>query len=221
MINNIVNKVFVITTLHSNRCDYIDKHMDDKNISYEFFIAPDKEIVSSDIVVKDSGKDSRGALSLLSAFCSIIRIAELHKYKEIAIIEDDCYFGPKWKYNFCEFYNAIPYKWDILNLGYHPTHDTYAITEPVNEKVKRPMDAYHTTHCMLIKNTCYRQFLDIADHFKYSIPSDYVFNEIYKQKILNCYAPIEKIAYQLSTRADHKYAIPDIHNIPKFASLIS
>ena len=72
MINSLVDKIFLITTLNSSRFDYISNHLKENDINYELFIATNYKLFSNDTNVIDSGEETRPALSLLSSFISII-----------------------------------------------------------------------------------------------------------------------------------------------------
>ena len=216
MINSIVDKVFVITTLNSDRVDYISKHLNDNNIKFDFFVATDKRVITENIFVKDGGdlsnKNHKSSLSLISAYVSIIEIARISGFKSICIIEDDCYFVKDWNQKIKIFFDNLPNNWDLLNLGYHPLHDTDTIKEEYNDYVNIPLNWHHTTHCMMIKNTCFSEFFTLNDNrhkWEYVIPIDYMFNEIYKNKKFNSYIPADKIIHQLSIR-NNKYLIEDM-----------
>ncbi len=200
MINSLVDKIFLITTLNSSRFDYISNHLKENNINCELFIATNYKLFSNDTKVIDSGEETRPALSLLSAFISIIYSAKLHNYNSIAILEDDCFFAENWKEKFQNFYSNIPNDWDLINLGYHPLHESDTIKEKINDFVYKPLNYHHTTHCMVVKNTCFDEYININNKFKYTMPSDYVFNEIYKNPSYRSFYPVEKFVYQLSVR---------------------
>ena len=200
MINSLVDKIFLITTLNSSRFDYISNHLKENNINCELFIATNYKLFSNDTKVIDSGEETRPALSLLSAFISIIYSAKLHNYNSIAILEDDCFFVENWKEKFQNFYSNIPNDWDLINLGYHPLHESDTIKEKINDFVYKPLNYHHTTHCMVVKNTCFDEYININNKFKYTMPSDYVFNEIYKNPSYKSFYPVEKFVYQLSVR---------------------
>lgn len=200
MINNLVDKIFLITTLNSDRYEYISTHLKQNDIDYDLFIAVNYELLSKDIKIIDSGDDTRPSLSLISAFTSIIYSSKLNRYKSIAILEDDCYFSENWKLKFKNFYESITNEWDILNLGYHPSHDIDSIKEKVNDYVYKPLSCHYTTHCILLKNKCFDEFLNITEKYKNTLPSDYIFNEIYKNKNFNSFSPSDRIVYQLSIR---------------------
>jgi hypothetical protein len=210
-INKIVDKVFCITTVNSNRVSYINNHLKKNNIEFEFSIAPEYKIISDKIKVRDSGKvECRPAISLLSAYLSIIEKSRISGYKAISIIEDDCFFSNNWEEKFSRFYSNLP-EWDLLNIGYHPIQDRDTIKENINPYVFRPLNHHHTTHCMVMKHTCYFQFLMLMEALDYSLPADYVFNEIYTDKSFNSFSPVEKFIYQLSLRTDFEtYNIPGI-----------
>lgn len=214
MINSIVDKVFVITTLNSNRVDYIKNHLNENDIKFDFFIAPEKLIITDNIIVKDGGdvssKNHKASISLTSAYTSIVEISRINNFKKICVIEDDSFFTKNWIQKINIFFKNIPNDWDILNLGYHPLHDTDTIKQKYNDYVNIPLNWHHTTHCMMLKNTSFNEFLNLINHWKYTIPIDYIFNEIYKNKKFKCFFPSEKIIHQLSVR-DIKYDIENMN----------
>lgn len=200
MIDSIVSKVFCITTIKSNRFSYIDRHLKDNGIKFEYFIAVDKSIITDTISVKDS-REHKSSISLTSAYVSLIERARIEQIDSISIIEDDCFFINGWKEKFRNFIENVP-NWDLLNLGYYPTHDTLTVKERINQFVYKPLACHYTTHCMVIKNKCYNKFLFIAKELNYSVPIDYIFQELYEDGGFNCFYPCEKFIYQLSYRKD-------------------
>jgi len=212
MINLIVDKVFVITTLNSDRVNYIKNHLNKNNIEFDFFVAPDIKIITNSILVNDGGdlknKNHRALLSLISSFVSIVEFAKIKKIDKVCIIEDDCFFYKNWQDKLNTFINNLPEDWDLLNVGYHPLHDTDTIKERYNDYVNIPLNWHHTTHCMIIKNTCYQEIINQVNKWNYSLPIDYIFNEIYKNKNFKSYIPSDRFIYQVSVR-DQQYFIPD------------
>lgn len=219
MLNGIVEKIFVITTVNSNRVEHITSNLQLNGIKFEFIIAPEANILTKDISVLHSGIDSRPALSLLSTYVSILEYSKINNYSKIAILEDDCYFSIGWDVKFNSFYESVDPEWDLLNIGYHPLHDTDTIKDKINERVYAPKNWHHCTHCMLIKNTAFSRFQEITKEFNYAIPADYIFNEIYKDSRYKSFYPVENFIYQLSTRLDCVYDIPG--NSLRFKSLIN
>lgn len=204
MLNSIVNKVFVITTLNSDRVDYIKNHLIENDIKFDFCVAPDTKIIEKSIIVNDGGditnKNHKALVSLISSYVSIVESSKISGFEKICVIEDDCFFEKDWSFKLKQFMDNLPKNWDLLNIGYHHLHDTDTIKEPLNRYVNIPLNWHHTTHCMIIKYTCYDKFLNIVKQHNYSLPADYMFNEIYKEKVLNCFFPNEKFIFQLSYR---------------------
>ena len=221
MINTIVDKVFVITTLNSNRVDYIRNHLNETGINFDFFVSPETKIITDSIIVQDGGdvydKHHKASISLISSFVSIVEISKISNFEKICIIEDDCYFDTGWKDSLTHFYNNLPNDWDLINLGYHPLHDSDSIKEKINDFVYKPLNYHHTTHCMIVKNTCFDEYINMNNKFKYTIPVDYVFNEIYKNSSYKSFYPVEKFVYQLSVRKN-TYNVPNINL--RFNSLV-
>lgn len=209
MLHTLVDKVFVITTISSNRYEYIRSHLAENDIQYQVVVAPNYEIITDKIKVLHSGNDTRSSISLLSIYQSVVEMARLQRYKKICIIEDDCFFLNNWKYSFTKFYNNIPIDWDLLNIGYHPIHDTDTIKEFYNDYAYIPKNWHHTTHCTMLNNTIYGEFLNLYSRWNYTIPIDYTFNEIYKNHLFKSFCPTDHIAHQLSVR-DNVYPIEGI-----------
>jgi hypothetical protein len=210
MLQSLVDKVFLITTVNSERFEYINSHLIQHGIEYHLIISPNYNIIDNDIKVLHSGFDARPSISLLSAYQSIIEKSRLCGYKSIAIVEDDCCFVKNWKELFNVFYKNIPTEWDVLNIGYHPLHDTDSVKVFYNNFAYIPRDWHHTTHCVMIRDTIYDELTRLYNEKNYSIPIDYMFNEIYKNTMYKSFCPIQKIVYQLSIRNSDKYDIPDI-----------
>ncbi len=203
MVNDIVNKVYVITVVDSERKDYIYSHLKQYNIEFEFFVAPEYNIISPNSVVDTPVSDCRPAISLISSYVSLFEMSNINNYESICIIEDDCFLLEDWERNLIKFYNKIPNdNWDVLHVGYHPLHDSNSVLKNINEFVNSPLEWHHTTHMMLCKSSIYTEYINLVKQFEYTYPVDYIFNEIYKQQKYNCYCPVEKIAYQLSERDD-------------------
>jgi hypothetical protein len=201
MINDIVNKVYVITTLNSDRVKYISTHLKNNDINFEFFVSPLYNLFRNTAVHDLESNECRPSLSLISAYTSIFEMGIINDYDSIGIIEDDCFFLDGWESKFELFIKNIPEKnWDILHVGYHMLHETDSVLKNINKYVNIPINWHHTTHCMLVKKNMYKKYIDIVFDKQFTYPVDYVFNEIYKEKKYNCFSPVDKIAYQLSSR---------------------
>jgi hypothetical protein len=203
MINSITNKVYCITTLGSDRVDFIKSHLKDLSIDFDFYVAPETSILSNDIKIKDSGvSECRPALSLLSSYISLIESSKINGYKSIAIIEDDCFFMDGWETKLDLFLKHLPEEWNLINLGYHPLNVNCDKLQ-INKFVSIPIQKHFATHCMVIQSTCFDEFIRTTKNFNYTIPADYVFIELYKNQSLKSYIPEEKICIQLSHRVEH------------------
>jgi hypothetical protein len=206
MINELVDKVYVITTHDSTRVDDIKSHLIKNNIDVEFFVAPYYPKLDPTHIIHDQpdNSDVRPGLSLTMAFASIIEMSKLNSYDSICILEDDCFFSEGWERKMKTFYNEIHDDWDILHVGYSKTHETDSILKNVNMYVNIPIYWHYATHCMLLKNTVYDEWVNYVynnEYYnEYSLPIDYYFNRIYKTRKYNCYSPVEKFIYQLSMR---------------------
>lgn len=206
MLNKITDKTFLITTINSNRKNYIKKHLKDNNIKYDTIVAPYNELLSNDIEIVDNVASSKSSLSLVSAYMSIFEKSILEEYNDISIIEDDCYFSPGWESKFSTFYKNVPTNWNLLNIGYHPLHESHTVKEKLNDYVNIPLNYHHTTHCIIVNWKCYKEFLYLAEDHKYKFPVDYIFNDMYKNKNrFYSYIPNDKFIYQLSVRPNKEY----------------
>jgi hypothetical protein len=214
MMNSLVDKVYVITTLDSSRTCYVTEHLNNRGIKYEFVVSPKIDILSNDVKLESTeNSDGRCPLSLLSSFTSILKSSVLNELDSICILEDDCYFSPNWESGFRVFYDNIPRGgWDIINAGYHGLNDSDSVYEEVNEFVRRPMKWHHGSHCMLLKLSVFEPYVDVVRDTAFQLPADVVFNRLYADKQYNCYYPRDKFIYQMSQRTDQlndrRYDLP-------------
>lgn len=216
MLHTIVNKVFVITTVASNRVNYIEEHLRNNSITFEYVIAPEVMFIDPNIAVR--GGDAKTNISLVSAYVSILETARLCGYESIAVIEDDCFFVKDWEVALKNFLQHLPSEWDILNLGYHPNQYTTGVRIPYNEFVIKPSTNYFTTHCMIFKKRSFQPIIDVIHNCRYNKAIDHMVIELYNNSQFNCFAPIQQFIYQLSVRQSSYYNIPD--NPIRFPSLI-
>lgn len=201
MLNQLCEKIFVITTVDSDRVEYVKNHLKDRKVKFEFFVAPFYALINPHHPLHSPPqRESRPSISLTSAYYSIFEMCRVNDIKSVAVLEDDCFLLEDWEQKLHKFYNNVPADWDILNLGYHPYQQSHTVKDHINDFVYRPLDWHHTAHCMMVRNTAYTPFKHMVNHWNWHIANDYVFNELYKRKEIKAYSPYEHIAYQLSYR---------------------
>lgn len=207
--NTYFKKIFLITTVNSDRIEYVKKHLDDNKIIYDIQVAPNYELISKDVnwihkiwcgYKEDS--DYRPTISLVSAYTSIFQKSLYESYENIVILEDDIFLVDGWENNFLNFINNIPLNWDILNLGYFELNNKDAVLKSYNAHASIPLNWYHTTHFTAIKKSVYKNFLNKLSEYKYELPMDYIYMEMYKNEKINCFVPNSQIAKQKSYRKD-------------------
>jgi hypothetical protein len=216
VLHNIVDKIFVITTVASKRFGYIDNHLKSNGIKFEYVIAPETSFIDSSISV--SGGFHKPNISLVSAYVSILENARISGYESVAVIEDDCFFAKNWEESLSLFLANLPNEWDILNLGYHPSQLATGVRIPVNEYVIRPSTDYFTTHCMVFKKRSFQPIIDAVHNSVYNKAIDHITIELYQNPEFNCFAPVKHFAYQLSVRQSPYYEIPE--DPSRFPSLL-
>ena len=196
MINDIVDKVFVISTLFGvERATYITKHLDSFNIKYDVRISPDRSFFTP---FTHEGHEVKSAeQSLSSAYASIFYESIYYGYDKICIIEDDTKLIDNFKLEFEKFYSYVPNDWDVIHLG---DYDNEKFIEKcnVNEHVDQIALKY-VVNCMLYRGKAlYENIINHIVKSKYQI--DFVMNHVYGSGA-KCYSPTTKLTYQLSYRA--------------------
>lgn len=207
VLNKCFDKIFLITTLNSNRIDYVKKHLSDNQIEVDIFVATNYELISKDVnwIHKiwcgyEQESDYRPTISLVSSYTSIFQKSLYEGYKNIAILEDDIFFVDNWQNNFDGFISNVDTEWDILNIGYFDLNNKDAILKKYNDYASIPLNWYHTTHFTAISNKMYNTFLNKLKEVNYELPMDYVYMEMYKNEKYKCFVPNTIIAKQRSFR---------------------
>lgn len=208
ILNKCFDKIFLITTLNSNRINYTKKHLSDNQIEFDIFVATNYELISKDVnwIHKiwcgyETESDYRPTVSLVSSYVSIFQKSLYEGYKNIAILEDDIFFVDDWQNNFYKFISNVDVDWDILNMGYFYLNDKDAIIKKYNDYASIPLNWYHTLHFTAVSNKMYSEFLDKLKEIKYELPMDYVYMEMYKNEKYKCFVPNSIIAKQKSFRS--------------------
>lgn len=155
-------------------------------------------------------KISNGNFGLILTNIEIIKEAKNNNYKNILILEDDCYFTRE-VLNINTYFDALPDDWDMLYLG--GNHNTHVGNPPpivINEKIVK-LHSTLTTHFVAINNHMYDVIL--ARLSKFDNPIDVVYTGI--QKLYNVYSTSNTIAKQLNGYSDIENRVVDYSQLIK------
>jgi GR25 family glycosyltransferase involved in LPS biosynthesis len=155
-------------------------------------------------------KISNGCFGLILTNIEIIKEAKNNNYKNILILEDDCYFTRE-VLNINTYFDALPDDWDMLYLG--GNHNTHIGNSPpivINEKIVK-LHSTLTTHFVAINNHMYDVIL--ARLSKFDNPIDVVYTGI--QKLYNVYSTSKTIAKQLNGYSDIENRVVDYSQLIK------
>lgn len=187
ILNRYFEKVFIITTSHSDqRHEYIKKIVKKENIRCEFVFAPNKkycvEFYNKDLW-GEIRHDNSAYTSLTSSYYSIFTSSIFHGYKNILIFEDDVKFEENYEIKFQNFMKNLPSNWNFLNLGFHDSkHDKHGWkTFDINEYVS-VIDVFWTTHATAFQGIdFYYKLINRMNEYNNSI-----------EHILNYFTHLEK-----------------------------
>ena len=151
-----------------------------------------------------------GCLGLILSNIEIIKDAKNNNYKNILILEDDCYFTSE-VLNIDTYFDALPDDWDMFYLGgNHNTHIGHLPPKQINEKIVKLQNTL-TTHFVAINNNMYDVIL--ARLSKFDNPIDVVYTAI--QKLYNVYSTSNTIAKQLNGYSDIENKVIDYSQLIK------
>jgi glycosyl transferase family 25 len=151
-------------------------------------------------------KISNGNVGLIMSNIEIIKEAKNNNYKNILVIEDDCYFTDEIQ-NIDSYMNQLPNDWDMFYLG--GNHNECAGTPPpikINEKIVKLHHTF-TTHFVVINSSIYDILLEKLSLF--DNPIDVIYCDI--QKIHNVYCTSETIAKQINGYSNIENRVVDYH----------
>lgn len=161
-------------------------------------------------IIENPYKVSNGNFGLILTNIEIIKDAKNNNYKNILILEDDCYFTSE-VLNIDTYFDALPDDWDMLYLGgNHNTHVGNLPPKKINEKIVQ-LHSTLTTHFVAINNNMYDVIL--ARLSKFDNPIDVVYTGI--QKLYNVYSTYKTIAKQLNGYSDIENRVVDYSQLIK------
>ena len=198
MLDKYFEKVYVITTINSERINHVKNQMKFANIKkYEFHTTFDYKLINSNIKsIVGENVPSQRYISATYGTISLLKSAIYNGYKNICICEDDIFFPNNWEEKFKTFMNNVPDNWDILNLGYANEVDD---TIKINDYVKKLYGKYYGAQCMVYKNICYQDVINIFYENDCNLPPDFLpiiaCKSVYNKKV---YIPTEHFIFQTS-----------------------
>ena len=209
ILNKFFQKVFVITTGCPNeRYEYISSYLNRINLNFELRVSVNKSFFTTKT---DSNHEiNQSEQSLSSQYASIFYENYFNKIDSFVVLEDDNIFCDEFESKFQTFFHHLPNEWDVLHLGDYNLKDNIK-SENVNQYVDKIYLKY-TTNCMAFRNKeNFKNISELIEKSHYQI--DYVLNDFYLKKLLNCYSPTIQLTQQLSYRKG-------IDSVKKFESLI-
>lgn len=209
ILNKLFQKVFVITTGHSNeRYEYISSYLNKINLNFELRVSVNKNFFTTKIWLNHEINQSEQSLS--SQYASIFYENFFNKIDSFVVLEDDNIFCDEFESKFQTFFQHLPNEWDVLHLGDYNLKENIK-SKNVNEYVDKIYLKY-TTNCMVFRNKeNFKNISELIEKSHYQI--DYILNHFYMNNILKCYSPVEQLTNQLSYRKG-------IDSVKKFESLI-
>jgi len=133
-----------------------------------------------------SNKLKTSELGLIESNLGIIRESNKNNFKNILILEDDCFFTEEVS-NLDDYFNKLPDDWDMLYMGgNHNTHMNIKAPEIINDKVCKLHHTY-STHFVAIKNTLFDEL-----EFLLSVtndPLDVTYTNLQKNKKVYSFYP--------------------------------
>jgi hypothetical protein len=149
-------------------------------------------------------KIPNGCFGLILSNIEIIKEAKNNNYKNILILEDDCYFTSE-VLNVDSYFDMLPDDWDMLYMGgNHNTHMGEPLPKQINDKIVKLHNTF-TTHFVAINHIMYDLILERL--LKFDTAIDVMYAEI--QKTHNVYSTSTAIAKQLNGYSDIENKVVD------------
>lgn len=129
---------------------------------------------------------SKGNVGLIMSNIKILEDCVKNNYKNVLIIEDDCYFTDEVT-NLLDNLNLVPDDWDMLYFGgNHNTHVGVTPPSKVNDLIVKLHHTY-TTHMVAIKSHLFEPIISLLG--KYEHPIDVAYTELQKKYNVYCFYP--------------------------------
>lgn len=207
VLNKYFDKIYIISSYATqNRLNDLIPFLNKENIQYELIISSKKKYFNNRN--EDRLWLGCGAYSLLSANESIFLKEYYQKSDTFCILEDDIYFDIDYQNKLVNFFDKLPFNWDILNLGFHKN-------TPINEKIVQ-MDVFYKlekleeivgTHIVTYKRNVVPFILDEIEKNKF--PMDwFLTRNVYPH--FNTYTCVDKMFYASSLR-EYEHNISDFY----------
>lgn len=154
---------------------------------------------------------NNGNYGLILSNIKILEDAKKNNYKQILILEDDCYFTDEIL-NINTYIDMLPEDWDMFYLGGNHNVGWVGTLPPqyINDKIVKLHNTF-TTHFVAIKNNMYDHLIEKLSNF--DNPIDVIYTTI--QKTHNVYCTSETIAKQLNGFSDIEKKYVDYHHMIK------
>jgi GR25 family glycosyltransferase involved in LPS biosynthesis len=129
---------------------------------------------------------SKGNVGLIMSNIKILEECVKNNYKNVLIIEDDCYFTDEIT-NVLDNINLVPDDWDMLYFGgNHNTHVGVTPPAKVNDLIVKLHHTY-TTHMVAIKSHLFETIISLLGTYKE--PIDVLYTELQKRYNVYCFYP--------------------------------
>jgi len=206
---NFFDKIYVITcTSCQDRRNYIENHLNDKHIKFQFVESWDKSIFSeSDVCAAQK--------SLISSHIRCILDAKIHRFNNILICEDDAYFVDNFESELTKFVGVLPEDWDFIQLGNQIWATHWLRRVQLKENLYRFFWGTGS-HGICIKQSVYDDVIEIFQTYKSN--TDIMYYELFENK--KCYCPENFLIDALSENShlnyiDHKQIFKSTMNHKK------
>jgi GR25 family glycosyltransferase involved in LPS biosynthesis len=209
VLNAYFDKIYCITCFEDvDRQKRCKKEFEKFSIEFEFVTSIDKNYFEpiEEYMLQHACKTS-AAISLDVTHFQCIKSGIANGHSKIAIFEDDFVFYDKWELVFNQFIKNLPENWDAMFLGEALWAKDWCPFryEQINDVVGK-CEYICGTHFMGINcmSPNIHRLWQTINH-----PIDILYNNLFKQNLLICYAPIEqRLADAMSMPPDSAFKNP-------------
>lgn len=187
-INSFCSEVFYINLLsRGDRRISIETQLEGLNISASRI---EGEVIKE---VPSKCKINRGQLGCLLSHKKTIQYSYINNLSNICILEDDVVFKNNFHEDFKRFINMVPNNWDMIYL----CGNNFIGLNKINNFVYKTNGTL-TTSSYIVKNTIYKDILDIPNSPTKPIDSYYL--DLHKK--INAYVAVPSLTYQMAGFSD-------------------